>query len=181
MTPQTAALMAEYNHWMNQRLYEAASAFDTQELHRNRGAFFGSLFETLMHIAVADTIWLHRFAEQAQELNQQLLGFPRPSSLREQLAGTLAELSGYRRALDAVITQWASGLSAEQLARPLRYTNMAGQAHSKNLGHLVTHFFNHQTHHRGQASTLLCQAGVDMGVTDLIAVIPEAAQPHRQE
>jgi uncharacterized damage-inducible protein DinB len=42
----------------------------------------------------------------------------------------------------------------------------------KNLGALVQHFFNHQTHHRGQVSTLLFQAGVDVGVTDLNALIP---------
>lgn len=35
----------------------------------------------------------------------------------------------------------------------------------------LTHFFNHQTHHRGQVTTLLMQAGVDVGVTDLIALV----------
>ncbi|MGH8820216.1 MAG: DinB family protein, partial [Rhodoferax sp.] len=29
----------------------------------------------------------------------------------------------------------------------------------------------HQTHHRGQVTTLLIQAGVDVGVTDLIALV----------
>jgi uncharacterized damage-inducible protein DinB len=44
----------------------------------------------------------------------------------------------------------------------------------KRFGPLVTHFFNHQTHHRGQASTLMHQLGVDVGVTDLLALIDEA-------
>jgi uncharacterized damage-inducible protein DinB len=35
------------------------------------------------------------------------------------------------------------------------------------------HLFNHQTHHRGQASTLLSQAGVDIGETDLLALIAD--------
>jgi uncharacterized damage-inducible protein DinB len=38
------------------------------------------------------------------------------------------------------------------------------------------HFFNHQTHHRGQVTTLLSQEGVDVGVTDLLALIPNELQ-----
>jgi uncharacterized damage-inducible protein DinB len=41
------------------------------------------------------------------------------------------------------------------------------------LGDLLAHLFNHQTHHRGQASTLLVQAGVAVGVTDLLLELPE--------
>ncbi|MDJ0572597.1 MAG: DinB family protein [Pleurocapsa sp. MO_192.B19] len=37
----------------------------------------------------------------------------------------------------------------------------------------MQHFFNHQTHHRGQVSTLINQQGIDLGVTDLLMIIPE--------
>ncbi|HJV76286.1 MAG TPA: DinB family protein [Noviherbaspirillum sp.] len=74
--------------------------------------------------------------------------------------------------MDDVIVLWSQSLTPEQLASTLTYRNMAGQASSKAFGALVLHFFNHQTHHRGQVSTLLFQAGVDVGVTDLLAVIP---------
>jgi uncharacterized damage-inducible protein DinB len=82
-------------------------------------------------------------------------------------------LTAYRQALDSVIVQWANALTDTALSQPLIYKNMAGQAHSKQYGDLVMHFFNHQAHHRGQASTLLFQAGIDIGVTDLLAVIPQ--------
>jgi len=58
------------------------------------------------------------------------------------------------------------------LAQPLAYQNASGDCR-KRFGSLLLHFFNHQTHHRGQATTLLSQAGVDVGVTDLLAWIPE--------
>ena len=45
--------------------------------------------------------------------------------------------------------------------------------HRESLAELLLHFFNHQTHHRGQVSTLLAQAGIAVGVTDLLALIPE--------
>lgn len=177
MTPQTAALMAEYNRWMNQRLYEAAAKLPESEVSRDRGAFFGSILQTLNHIAVGDTIWLRRFATASPEpwLTQALLPYPQPTSLRQEIGRTLAELRAYRDSLDNIIIDWAAKLTAEQLSATLSYGNLAGQKQAKNFGSLVTHFFNHQTHHRGQTTTLLFQAGVDVGVTDLFAIIPSEA------
>jgi uncharacterized damage-inducible protein DinB len=177
MTPQTAVLMAGYNRWMNRRIYEAACSLPEEDVTKERGAFFGSIFQTLNHIAAGDTIWLHRFSQHADAspLRTRLAQFPQPTSLRQEVAVSLHGLQAYRDHLDDVILQWSQTLTAEQLAVSFTYRNMAGQAHAKNFGHLVQHFFNHQTHHRGQVSTLLFQAGVDIGVTDLLAVIPNEA------
>ncbi|RYF17178.1 MAG: damage-inducible protein DinB [Comamonadaceae bacterium] len=176
MTPQNAALMAEYNRWMNDRMYEAAGKLDGAELSADKGAFFGSILGTLNHIVVADLIWLRRFAQQpasSQTLNA-LSAFPRPASLREILAADLTSLRALRQRLDELIVQWAGELTPELLSSHLSYTSTAGVASRRNFGALVQHFFNHQTHHRGQASTLLFQSGVDMGVTDLVAIIPSS-------
>ena len=169
--------MADYNRWMNKRMYEAACNLPEEETKRDRGAFFGSIFQTLNHIAVADTIWLHRFSQHpdASPLREDLVAFPQPDSLRQELASSLYDLRQHRDRLDEVILGWSSALTPEQLASPLVYRNMAGQSFSRQYVYLVQHFFNHQTHHRGQVSTLLFQAGVDIGVTDLLAVIPSEA------
>ena len=174
MTPASATLMAEYNRWMNQRMFAAALLLPAAECARDRGAFFGSLLQTLNHIAVADTIWLHRFAQhpEAAALRASIAGFAMPTSLRQELADSVVTLNGYRTALDSVIIDWANTLTEQQLAGTLSYQNMAGAAQSKPYATLVLHFFNHQTHHRGQASTLLYQAGIDVGVTDLAAFAP---------
>lgn len=175
MTPDTAALMASYNQWMNRRLYDAAARLSVEELHKDRGAFFGSLFRTMTHIAVGDTVWLHRFAEHpdALVLRKEIAAFAKPIALDQQLACDLPELDRYRSALDKIIMNWAATLNAEQLAAPLSYSTMAGKTMRKNCGQVVMHFFNHQTHHRGQASTLLYQAGIDIGMTDLLGVVPD--------
>lgn len=177
MTPSSAALFAEYNRWMNQRMYEAALTLPPEECTRDRGAFFGSILQTLNHIAVADTIWLHRFAQHpdAAQTRTKLVGFPMPTSLRQELAPTLQDLKAHRDALDAIIIDWAGALTAQQLGGVLTYSNLAGVAQSKSFAGLVQHFFNHQTHHRGQASNLLHQAGVDVGVTDLAVLVPDEA------
>jgi uncharacterized damage-inducible protein DinB len=169
--------MAEYNCWMNRRLYEAAAKLPEDQVFEDRGAFFGSLFDTLNHIAVADLIWLHRFAqhEGLTELSSLMPGFPNPTSLRQRVAHSLPELAELRARIDEVITQLAGLATEHQLSATLRYGNTAGQKQAKNFGLLLQHFFNHQTHHRGQATTLLFQAGVDVGVTDLNALIPSEA------
>jgi uncharacterized damage-inducible protein DinB len=180
MTPALCALMAEYNRWMNARLYAAAAQLPQARLFEDRGAFFGSLFGTLNHIAVADLIWLRRFIRHhALSRSSNLLdGFPGPTSLTQPVAQSLPELGDLRTRLDAVIIGLANLVTDELLADTIRYSNTAGQQQAKNFGLLLQHFFNHQTHHRGQASTLLFQAGVDVGVTDLNALIAnEGEQP----
>lgn len=69
-----------------------------------------------------------------------------------------------------MINAWAAALTNDDLSRELHYASMKGiEAH---MGDVIMHFFNHQTHHRGQATTLLSQAGEEVGITDLIALIP---------
>jgi uncharacterized damage-inducible protein DinB len=177
MTPRSAVLMAEYNRWMNRRMFDAALGLPAAEAERDRGAFFGSLGQTLNHIAVADSIWLHRFAQHpdATALRSALVDVPVPGSLRQPMAPSLPALRIFRSALDEHILGWARSLTETQLGGSLHYANLAGVAQSKPFAVLVLHFFNHQTHHRGQASTLLFQAGVDVGVTDLVAFVPGEA------
>ena len=174
MTPEAAALMADYNRWMNARLYDAAASLPAAELVADRGAFFGSLLATLNHIAVADTIWLQRFAQHPAGFAalRPLADLPRPGSLRQELAADLPRLRAYRDRLDAIILAWVPELTPQHLSAPLAYTRTDGLVGKRNFGALLLHFFNHQTHHRGQATTLLSQAGVDVGVTDLVARVP---------
>ena len=168
-----AMLMAHYNSWMNERLYAAAASLPADEAAADKGAFFGSLVGTLNHIVVADTIWLKRFAahQPACTALDPVRALPTPATLRAQWASDLAALRPHRAMLDGVISAWAAQLADADADLVLHYTNSVGP-NSKRLGAVVLHFFNHQTHHRGQATTLLSQAGVDPGVTDLLMLIP---------
>lgn len=167
-------LMAQYNQWMNTKLYESAATLSAEELAKNRGAFFGSIIGTLNHIAVADTIWLKRFEPLLQ--THPALNFIRrlnlPQSLDETLFSTLEELYAYRKILDNLFFELAKSITVAELNQVLSYTNSKGISSTKNLFSLFMHVFNHQTHHRGQVTTLLSQSGVDVGITDLVAIIP---------
>ncbi|RYF30319.1 MAG: hypothetical protein EOO23_05420 [Comamonadaceae bacterium] len=109
MTPQTAKLMADYNRWMNERMYASASTLSAQALTADKGAFFGSILASLNHIAVSDTLWLHRFATHPARFPalEAMAGFGLPTSLRQPLAPDLAGLGLLREQLDALIQQWA--------------------------------------------------------------------------
>jgi uncharacterized damage-inducible protein DinB len=167
-------LLAAYNASMNRKLYAAAAKLPHAELCADRAAFFGSLFGTFNHIVAADTIWLNRFMGHPSRFHalQPLQDMPKPASLTQQFGADLPALLAYRARLDDIITALAAELSAADLGQAVSYQNSRG-VFRKNFGSLLLHFFNHQTHHRGQASTLLSQAGIDIGVTDLLELVPE--------
>lgn len=167
-------LLAAYNQWMNTKVYEAAGRLSSSELAKDRGAFFGSILGTLNHIVVADTVWLKRFVTHPSCVDsfQAVADLDNPTSLDQILFDDLGRLKEHRSWLDRQIIDWISQLSEGDLDIVLTYHNMKGIRSNKRYSSLVLHFFNHQTHHRGQVSTLLSQAGVDIGVTDLLERIP---------
>ncbi|MGL4767895.1 MAG: DinB family protein [Formosimonas sp.] len=167
-------LLAQYNLRMNKQVYTAAQTLPIEQHNAPLGAFFGSILGTLNHIAVGDTIWLKRFAV-AMPNNTALSVMheqARPSSLNATLFDNLDDLYAHRQFLDDVIVRFVTSLNDEVLQQSVHYHTMRDEACTKNLTALLLHFFNHQTHHRGQVSTLLSQQGVDIGVTDFVALIP---------
>nr|WP_222935165.1 DinB family protein [Pseudomonas fluorescens] len=165
--------MATYNQWMNRKLYDAASTLTDAQLAVDRHAFFGSILGTLNHLALGDTVWLKRFAQHPAGFAAlaPLSSVAMPGDLKQVAFGTLGELSDRRAWLDQLIIDWAHSLREPELDHRLHYHNMRGMPADKPFFSLLVHFFNHQTHHRGQATTLLTQAGVDVGDTDLLALI----------
>ena len=169
------ALLARYNAWMNNKLYEAAAALPPQELVADRKAFFGSLLATMNHLVVADTVWLQRFAGHPRfaAALAPVAALPAPASLEQPQADGLAALRARRDLLDQHILDWCASLQEDDFDTPIDYRSLKGVPARRALYPLLAHFFNHQTHHRGQASTLLSQAGIDIGVTDLVVLVPE--------
>jgi uncharacterized damage-inducible protein DinB len=139
-------MFAGYNAWCNERLYDAASKVPDADYRADRGAFFKSLHGTLNHLLVGDRIWMKRFTG-AGEL---------PSGLDVILHDDFEALRAARRSQDVLITRYIAGLDNERLNGTLRYrTVVKPQTIEQPLAPALDHFFNHQTHHRGQAHALL--------------------------
>jgi len=162
--------MARYNQWVNRRLYDKVQLLPTADIAKDRGAFFGSIFGTLNHILVADMFWLRRFSSSklCAEALAPMRDMQMPTGLRDVLFNDIQTLRARREEIDGLILDFSDTWDDEMLASSIRYRNMAGEKHEQPLGALLQHLFNHQTHHRGQVTTLFFQAGVDPGATDLL-------------
>lgn len=152
--------MARYNTWMNERLYALAAGLSDAERTRDRGAFFKSIHGTLNHLMVGDLYWMGWFE-----------GRPPDSSavrLDGELYADFAALRAARAALDARIEAWAARMDEAALSGEISFESVTLKARRRlSMWHAAIHFFNHQTHHRGQLTTLLTQAGLEIGPTDL--------------
>jgi uncharacterized damage-inducible protein DinB len=162
-------LMSQYNSLMNDRFYKIVATLRIEERERDMGIFFKSIHGTLNHILLADRIWMGRFATRTahkfSSLTDAKLIFEF-ESLRQILYPDFGELQTERSSTDKSIEQWTQELTSEILSTTLHYTNSSGKERSHELWFALTHFFNHQTHHRGQVTALLNQLGRDYGVTD---------------
>ena len=168
--------LASYNQWMNRKLYEAAAGLPEEELHRERGAFFGSIFGTLNHIAIGDILWFKRISFDLPGMAslKYVAGLPPPAFPNTPLRPTLAELATLRAAVDEAIIAFCAEIQPARLGAAFEWTSTKGLKSRKILGDVLQHVFNHQTHHRGQASTLFSQLGIDIGATDLLLLLPDA-------
>ena len=161
--PAWCAMMARYNIWQNRNLIAAADTLDDAARRAARGAFFGSIAGTLSHLLWGDRMWLSRFEGQ-----------PRPPGSIDASPAAFPDWAGYRAAraeTDAHILDWATGLAAGDLEGDLYwYSGALGRDTSAPMALCVVHFFNHQTHHRGQVHAMLTAAGARPGVTDLFVM-----------
>ena len=160
------AMFARYNAWANARLYDAAAQVSDEAYRRDEGAFFGSLQNTLNHILVTDILWMARFRS-----------WPQPKiPLDGVMHEPLADLRAAREAQDQDILQWVEGLNEDALAQEITYTTITGpMTVPQVLAPARSHFFNHQTHHRGQAHTILTRLTGDAPPLDLLYYQREAA------
>ncbi len=170
MSPEWLGAMARYNRWMNDKLYGIAASLSDEARKRDSGAFFKSIHGTFNHLLLADRVWLARF--EGVPVPDGFMGPGGIRSLDQELHADFDDLRRERALTDDALATWVAGLSPERLAEPLVYLRR-GQRQESPLWWAVAHVFNHQTHHRGQITTLLMQQGCDPGVTDLFAMLRE--------
>lgn len=166
ITPDYCRMMARYNAWQNDGLRRIVEAMEPAALTADRGAFFGSIMATLNHLLWADRVWLSRLA-----------GEPAPPGGTDKgvaLTPTPAVWGAERFRTDGRLVLWAQGLRAVDLTGDLHWrSGAAGRSVARPIGLVVTHLFNHQTHHRGQVHAMLTAAGQRTGDTDLF-LMPES-------
>src|SRR5262245_54770635 len=158
-------MMARYNAEMNRRLFAAAQRLSDEDRRRQRGAFWGSIHGTLCHLLWGDQMWMSRFD-----------GWTKPAVIQKDSATLVSDFGELRRLridADQRISAWAGRVTGDWLAEDQVWFSSSASAEMKmQRGFLVTHFFNHQTHHRGQAHAIITACGEKTGDTDLFLVVP---------
>lgn len=157
-----AIAMAHYNRWMNEKIYTAVAPLTDAERKQDRGAFFVSIHGTLNHLLLIDQAWQQRFSGLAVTMQTP----------RDEVCADFDQLRRIRAALDNDLIAWAEQLPERFETESMQFFSVAYQKQmTLPLWAMVLQVFNHQTHHRGQITTLLAQLGVDIGTTD-IPVMP---------
>jgi len=152
-------MLAAYNRWANERLFAAAAELEDEEYRRDMRAYFSSLHGTLNHLLVTDRIWLYRFTGQGDA----------PKMLNAILFDQLETLHAARVKEDARIIDWVVSLDNTDIAGRFTYTTVSDmRTISQRLAPALAHLFNHQTHHRGQAHSILTALGKSAPSFDLI-------------
>lgn len=159
--PEHTRLMAAYNRWQNDNTFAAADGLSADDRTADQGAFFGSIAATLNHLLWADKIWMSRFTDRPAPASPDI-----KSSVFE--TESWDRLKTERMAMDQEIIDWAATMSDDRLQGDLSWFSGAADRNiTKPFWLLVTHFFNHQTHHRGQVHAMLTAKGARPGDTDL--------------
>lgn len=165
ISPEYCVTMARYNRWQNNGLRDIVKSMSEEDLRKDRGAFFGSIFGTLNHLLWGDTLWISRFdgGQSTDASIQDSVGFTRSAT----------DWAAERFRVDGRISEWARTVASVDLVGDLHwYSGALGRDMTKPKAICVMQLFNHQTHHRGQVHAMLTAAGHKPNDTDL-PFIPE--------
>lgn len=136
---------AAHNRWANARLYQAALGLSDADYRRDVGAFFKSMHGTLNHVLLTDRLWFKRLTGIGDH----------PLQLNAILYENRRDLALARADEDERIIGVITAFPSEAFGRSIEYATTKGKPHVQPLQEILAHVFNHQTHHRGQAHTIL--------------------------
>lgn len=153
--------MARFNRWANRRLYDSCAALDAQQWEAPLPGAFGTLRDTLAHVAEVDLLWLARGGRRL------------PVTVKAGEAIDVATLSERRRAIDDSLVLWTEVLGEDELDQRLSYRDTEGVARETPLALALAHMFDHQSFHRGEASAMLTALGGEAPALDMLDFFDE--------
>lgn len=150
------------NENANRMLYDCLAGAPAGLLTRP-GGYYRSVMGTLDHILVSDLGWLNRFRDSPVSrpaLTAAAVDFTRPES-GALLIADFGELRARREQVDAVLRRFVDELDHELLSTEVEQTARDGSVRRWTPAYAILHLMNHATHHRGQISQVLDQAGIE--------------------
>jgi len=143
---------------MDGKIYDVCLEIPDKQRKKDMGAFFNSIHSTLNHIYFGDIAWLERLRDNKFT----------PRKIGVDIFDDFEDLRAAQKKMDSEILDWTRTLTPEILNKPFDYvSNVENFSRTLPTWVLATHMFNHQTHHRGQVTTLIKQLGYEPGITDI--------------
>jgi uncharacterized damage-inducible protein DinB len=127
----------------------------------------------MIHNLFADLNWLKRYGgvfRESKALSHRIASSDQ-KALRQEFESDHTRFFQYRREADEVIVRFIDELEGSKLSSVIKYKNYKGEDQEQDLWKTLLHWFNHQTHHRGQVSVLLDLVGVDHDYSSLLTRI----------
>lgn len=142
--------LAQMNRLANARLHRACETLSQEDYTASRSAFFGSVRATLNHILMVDRFYIN--ALEGKRLSR--------AALDEALAcPDLAQLAPWQADSDERLIAHVAALTPSALAEAV-FVDRGNRVQTDRRDDLLSHLFQHQTHHRGQVHGLLSAVGI---------------------
>jgi uncharacterized damage-inducible protein DinB len=145
---QDLRILLNYHYWARDRILDAVEPLAPEQLTRDMGNSFRSIWDTLVHTYAAEWAWYSRWQGESPTA---LLAPDRFSDL----ASIRREWSAQETKMRALLDR----LGEEGMSRRIDYKLLNGQPSSSVFWHMLQHVVNHATYHRGQVTTMLRQLG----------------------
>jgi uncharacterized damage-inducible protein DinB len=161
----------KYTEWANELAMDAANKLSEENLRRDVGVSHRSIFETLLHMAGAEWIWLERWhGRSPAKVDAWSLWTPQSCAVISQLRDRWSEVVDRR-------WKYVSELDEAKLSSDLAFKLLSGDPSSMRLVDQMQHVVNHATMHRGQVVGMIRQLGVDPPSTDLLFYLRREISP----
>lgn len=169
MTTRTARMLARYNAWANQLIFDAVAALPEGEATKERPSLFRNMVHTLNHLYVIDLIW------QAH-LEGREHGYTARNTAEHP---PLADLWRAQQEIDSWYIAWSDALTEAALEEKVSFTLIGGNQGVMTRGEILLHVVNHTTYHRGFVADLFYQVPARPPTTDLPVFLRETATDDR--
>jgi uncharacterized damage-inducible protein DinB len=155
MDKNTFELLVKYNRGVNQQMNSIIKTLSGDEWNRQFPGYFKSIHELCSHIFIWDYTWLCRFrtVNNFESLDEGY--FSKEYDFSETLFKDIDEYLIKRQELDNIFVNFINEIRADDLDRELKWKNADGAEFREKLPIMLTHLFNHETHHRGMISLYL--------------------------
>ena len=164
---RTARLLARYNAWANQILFDALAGLPPGEATRPRQTLFRNMVHTLNHNYVIDRVFQAHLEGRGHGYEARNTSEHPP----------LEALWRLQQEVDAWYVSWSERISAAELDEALNFDFIGGGRGAMTRLEMLQHVVNHTTYHRGFVADLFYQVPARPPTTDLTVYLRDVGRP----